>query len=57
MPKIQKIKRKNGSDVYSVNLPLEIIEYLDWQKGQELDAIEDHGRVILSKKEEGASTN
>ena len=62
MPKIQKIERRNGSYVYSVNLPLEIIEYLDWQKGQELDAVESGGMIILSKKddelkEEEASKN
>ena len=28
MPKLQRIKRSNGSLVYSVNIPLEIIEEL-----------------------------
>jgi len=32
MAKLQKIKRSNGSVVYSVNIPLEIIEELDWEK-------------------------
>jgi len=36
MPKLQKIKRANGSLVYSVNFPLEIIEELGWEKGQKL---------------------
>jgi len=36
MAKLQKIKRSNGSVVYSVNIPLEIIEELDWEKGAEL---------------------
>ena len=36
MAKLQKIKRSNGSVVYSVNIPLEIIEELEWEKGVEL---------------------
>ena len=36
MPKLQRIKRANGSLVYSVNLPLEIIEELEWEKGSDL---------------------
>jgi len=36
MPKLQRIKRSNGSLVFSVNIPLEIIEELDWGKGAEL---------------------
>ena len=33
MAKLQKIKRSNGSVVYSINIPLEIIEELGWEKG------------------------
>jgi len=36
MAKLQKILRSNGSVVYSVNIPLEIIEELEWGKGAEL---------------------
>ena len=36
MPKLQRIKRSNGSVVFSVNIPLEIIEELEWEKGAEL---------------------
>ncbi len=36
MPKLQRIKRANGSVVHSVNIPLEIIEELEWKKGTEL---------------------
>ena len=36
MPKLQRIKRSNGSLVYSINIPLEIIEELEWEKGSEL---------------------
>ena len=36
MPKLQRIKRSNGSVVFSMNIPLEIIEELDWEKGTEL---------------------
>ncbi len=52
MPRLQQIKRKNGSDVHSVNIPLEIIEDLQWKKGQELDVEEDHGKIIISESEE-----
>lgn len=37
MPKLQRIKRSNGSLVFSLNIPLEIIEELEWEKGTELD--------------------
>ena len=36
MPKLQRIKRSNGSLVFSVNIPLEIIEELCWEKGDNL---------------------
>ena len=36
MPKLQRIKRSNGSLSYSVNIPLEIIEELEWEKGVKL---------------------
>ena len=36
MPKLQKIKRPNGSVVSSINIPIEIIEALGWVKGAEL---------------------
>ena len=36
MAKLQRIKRTNGSLVHSVNIPLERIENLSWEKGQEL---------------------
>lgn len=52
MPKLQEIERKNGSKVYSVNLPLEVVENLEWKKGQDLEAKEDDGKIIISKSEE-----
>jgi bifunctional DNA-binding transcriptional regulator/antitoxin component of YhaV-PrlF toxin-antitoxin module len=52
MSKLQKIVRKNNSEVYSVNLPLEVIENVGWEKGQNLDVKEDGENVIISKKEE-----
>ena len=36
MPKLQRIRRSNGSLSYSVNIPLEIIEQLSWKKGDPL---------------------
>ena len=36
MAKLQKITRTNGSSVFSVNIPLELIEQLKWAKGDVL---------------------
>ena len=47
MPKLQRIKRSNGSVVFSVNIPLEIIEELDWEKGTEL--LMEIGKVRVGK--------
>ena len=56
MPKLQRIKRANGSLVHSVNIPLEIIEDLGWEKGSdlELETLNNDGKdvIIISKKEE-----
>jgi antitoxin component of MazEF toxin-antitoxin module len=52
MSRLQKIVRKNNSEVYSVNLPLEVVEEVGWEKGQELDVKGDGENVIISKKEE-----
>ena len=56
MTKLQKIKRANGSVVHSVNIPLEIIEELDWKKGENLslETLNNDGNqvVIISKSEE-----
>jgi len=34
--RLQRVKRPNGSVVYSVNIPLEIIEKAGWKKGEEI---------------------
>lgn len=53
MPKLQRIKRANGSLVYSVNIPLEIIEELNWEKGIKLSLeIEKGGLIIMVFKPE-----
>lgn len=36
MTKLQRIKRANGTLSYNVNIPLTIIEELEWEKGAEL---------------------
>lgn len=36
MVKLQQIKRSNGSLVYSLNIPLDEIERMGWEKGDEL---------------------
>ena len=52
MAKLQRIKRSNGSVVFSVNLPLDIIEGLGFEKGDELNIenLEDGG-IRISKVE------
>ncbi len=56
MPKLQMIKRTNGSVVYSVNIPLEMIEQLEWVKGIDLDMVcRENGetpQIQLFKKED-----
>ena len=42
MAKLQKIKRANGSLVYSVNIPLGIIDELKWEKGDKLTLEKDN---------------
>lgn len=37
MPKLQRIDRANGSQAFSVNIPLDIIEELGWKKGDILE--------------------
>ena len=56
MPKLQQIKRTNGSLVHSVNIPLEHIELSRWVKGDELKTetkeISKGVFVLLVSKEE-----
>ena len=60
MPKLQRIKRSNGSVVFSMNIPLEIIEELGWEKGAEL-FMEIRkvrvGKIIIVFKEEDQINN
>lgn len=37
MSKLQQIKRANGSIIYSINIPQEIMEDVEWKKGDELE--------------------
>lgn len=55
MPKLQRIQRSNGSLVFSVNIPLEIIEELDWEKGNmlELEVKEIDGKNIICIENQG----
>ncbi len=54
MSKLQKILRSNGSSVYSVNIPLEIIEQLSWRKGDDLslefNEVEEQSYITIFKK-------
>ncbi len=55
MPKLQRILRSNGSVVYSVNIPLEVIEQLNWKKGDSLviDFIEAKEQSYIKVLREG----
>ncbi len=58
MPKLQRIKRANGSLVFSVNFPLGIIEELGWEKGDEVSLeIKENQGVLVSKEEEGGEAD
>ena len=61
MPKLQRIKRANGSLVYSMNIPLEVIEELDWKKGDELSIeiqkVRGRKNILVFKKEEEKEEN
>ena len=60
MPKLQRIKRSNGSLVFSVNIPLEIIEELEWEKGFELSMEVQKvmvGKSIIIFRNEGEGNN
>ena len=56
MPKLQRIKRSNGSLVYSINIPLEIIEELEWEKGSELlleiQQLKEYKTINVSQEED-----
>ena len=57
MPKLQRIKRSNGSLVFSVNIPLELIEELSWEKRNELDIeiqkVRDMPNLLIFKNKYG----
>lgn len=37
MSKLQQIKRANGSVIHSINIPQDIMEMIEWKKGEELE--------------------
>lgn len=50
MAKLQSIKRTNGSVVFSVNIPIDIVESLNLTKGDEFDInVNDNNDIILCK--------
>lgn len=50
MTKLQSIKRENGTFVFSVNIPLAMIENLKWGKGDNL-IIEEIPDGLIIKRE------
>lgn len=55
MAKLQKTTRGNGSVVWSLNIPQEIMEQMGWQKGQDLEIIKNFDRLVVLRKEEDVS--
>ena len=57
MPKLQEVKRANGSNVFSVNIPLDMMQCSGWKKGDELhiEAIagsDGSFRLIITREED-----
>lgn len=49
MSKLQRIKRADGTESYSTNIPIALIKELNWEKGDKLvlQPQEIGGRVII----------
>ena len=57
MGKLQTIKRANDSVVNSLNIPLEVIQSLGWEKGDEIEVsiqIINDEEVIIARRIENA---
>lgn len=55
MVKLQKIVRANGSIVSSVNLPIDLVEQLDWNKGDDIHVaieVKNNIKTIILWKED-----
>jgi hypothetical protein len=52
MPRLQQVKRANGSIVSSVNLPIEDILRLGWAKGDNLVVSNKEPKRLIIFKEE-----
>lgn len=58
MVKLQKTIRGNGSILWSVNLPLDIISQMGWERGDKLDVTKNFDLIIISKtKKEDSNDN
>lgn len=51
MPKIQMIKRKDDSALYSLNLPKNTIEEIGWGKGDNIKIEKEGEKLVLSKEQ------
>jgi antitoxin component of MazEF toxin-antitoxin module len=51
MPKLQNMKRKDDSDIYSLNIPKKIIEDVGWEKGNEIKIEKEGDNLVLSKEQ------
>ena len=51
MSKLQMIKRANSTVSYSVNLPLAMVQDLDWEKGERIQFQIVDGKIIISLEE------
>lgn len=56
MVKLQRVKRSNDTYLYSINIPLYLIEELGWNKGNhlsvEVEKVEIGSCLIIKREEE-----
>jgi len=51
MTKLQMIKRANGTESYSSNIPITMIKDLEWNKGDKLTIQTIEDSIVISKDE------
>lgn len=57
MAKLQSIKRENGTFIFSVNIPIDIIRDLGWERGDVLSLvilpIDGVSQVVITREDDG----
>ena len=50
MPKLQRINKSNGSHTFYITIPIEIVEQINWEKGDELKIeVKENRKVEITK--------